>query len=135
MSVNKSDGYPDLSALEKGNYVETNSSPRWADSYEPSLVHNHQYGILSGSDDDNIVIIHNESTLCWALILMFIGFLFWPCFIVSFVLIRPVKRDLSSFSSQYCRVMTIYGVDVAGMVLGTIATIIAVIEIMYVYAK
>lgn len=86
-------------------------------------------------DNGNLVMVHSESAIFWALVWMCIGFLVWPCFIVSFVMIRPIKRDLSSFSEQYCKVMGIYGIDVAGMVIGTIGTIILIIEIVYKYTN
>lgn len=149
--------YPDLSALEEGNEVPIPSAPDNSsvissvsvakdakdakDTYYYDLPQTEIYpgpppsyynnDVWVNPDDDNLVLIHNETTLCWALGWMIAGFFVWPCFIISFILIRPIRKELSSFSPQYCRVMSIYGIDVAGMVLGTIGTVIMVIELVY----
>lgn len=119
--------YPNLSALEEGTGERDNV---WGDDVLPYPQQSRYY-----SEELLYDTSHNETIICWALVWTCVGILVWPCFIVSFLLIRPVKNELSSYNHRYCTVMTIYGIDVAGIVIGTIGTIIAIIELVYTYAK
>jgi hypothetical protein len=75
-------------------------------------------------------IVVDEGKLCYALLWTIFGFIFWPSWVVSFIVISPLKKKMSRYSRQYCKVTSIYFISLYGMIIGSIATIAGFIELV-----
>ena len=78
--------------------------------------------------DDNLDItgrrmVFDEFTICFALVSMCFGFVFWPAFCISLLTISSIKKNLSRYSRQYCKVSSIYYISLVGTIIGVLGSI------------
>lgn len=70
---------------------------------------------------------HNESKICWAMILGIIGVvLFWPLCIIGYYMMIPVKRSVTYYHRHWCKTNSVYYLNLIGMIWGIIETIVLI---------
>lgn len=86
-----------------------------------------RYRCAQNGDDwcEDVHVIY-DSKICWALVFGLLGFVVWPFAIIGYLIIRPVKKSVDLYHRHWCKVSSVYYLNLFVMICGFIETIVGI---------